>query len=420
MSLRQHASPAHRHLRPQRQHGEAARGQRVSRGHRRHHRRGSAQQRRVCLRAGARGGRRRDHDGAVRNARPQRATADDRNRACGAPEGSARRAARGQGGRTRGARPPHRSVADLQDQAPDRPARTDLKLRLTRMDKVTKLFDCHSHWGTKRGYLFRTEAELAQQEKIWGTKATFLSEDEMADYFRRSNARVILDLSFTKFLPIAEIRAHQDYAFDFQRKKPEVVFGHWLPFDPRRALEAVREFDRALAANAGFVGLCVNGQVLGIPASDPRWDPIYQLAIEVSRPVMILTGLTGIGQGLPGGKGIVLDDGHPRHIDEVAARYPDLRILAARPAYPWQDEMLAVLAHKPNVSYELHGWGPRQYSPALKKAIAGRLAHRVMFGCDFPVLRYEKVIADWNAEGYGREVLENVLYRNAEAYFSAV
>ena len=287
------------------------------------------------------------------------------------------------------------------------------------MDKVTKLFDCHSHWGTKRGYLFRTEAELAQQEKIWKTKATFWSEDEMADYFRQNNVRTILDLSFTKFLPIEEIRAHHDYAFEFQRKHPDVVFGHWLQFDPRRALEAIREFDRALGADAGFVGLCVNGQVLGIPPSDPSWDPLYQLAIEAGRPIMILTGLTGIGQGLPGGKGIVLDHAHPRHIDAVAARFPQLRILAARPAYPWQDDMLAVLAHKPNVSYELHGWGPRQYSPALKKAIAGRLADRVMFGCDFPVLRYEKVMADWNAEGYSREVLEKVLYRNAETYFGA-
>ena len=101
------------------------------------------------------------------------------------------------------------------------------------MEKVTKLFDCHSHWGTKRGYLFRTEAELAQQEKIWKTKATFWSEDEMADYFRQNNVRTILDLSFTKFLPIEEIRAHHDYAFEFQRKHPDVVFGHWLQFDPR-------------------------------------------------------------------------------------------------------------------------------------------------------------------------------------------
>ena len=77
------------------------------------------------------------------------------------------------------------------------------------------------------------------------------------------------------------------------------------------------------------------------------------------------------------------------------------------------------LAHKPNVTYELHGWGPKQYSPALKKAIAGRLQNRILFGCDFPVLRYEKLIADWRAEGYSAEVLDKVLYRNAESYFAA-
>ena len=104
---------------------------------------------------------------------------------------------------------------------------------------------------------------------------------------------------------------------------------------------------------------------------------------------MILTGLTGIGQGLPGGLGYVLDHGHPRHIDAVAGRYSGLKVLAAR-----------------------------QFSPALKKAIAGRLQDRVMFGCDFPVLRFEKVIEDWRSEGYTEQVLRKVLHDNAEAYFS--
>ena len=283
-----------------------------------------------------------------------------------------------------------------------------------------KIFDCHSHWGTKRGYIFRTEEQLAQQEKIWKTKVDFFTDQEMVDYFRKHDARVILDLSFTKFLPIEEIREHHDYAFALQRNNADAIFGHWLQFDPRRALESIREFDRAIAANGGFVGLCVNGQVTKVPASDPLWEPFYQLAIEANRPIMILTGLTGIGQGLPGGDGYVLDHGHPRHIDAVAARYPNLQILAARPAYPWQDEMLAILAHKPNVAYELHGWGPKQYAPALKKAIGGRLQDRIMFGCDFPVLRYEKVIADWTSEGYSDEVLEKVLHKNAEAYFAAI
>ena len=35
----------------------------------------------------------------------------------------------------------------------------------------------------------------------------------------------------------------------------------------------------------------------------------------------------------------------------------------------------------------------------------------------FPGARYEKVVADWKSEGYNEEVLANVLYRNAEAYF---
>ena len=280
-----------------------------------------------------------------------------------------------------------------------------------------ELFDCHSHWGTRRGYIFRTDAEIEQQEKIWNTKATFYSEDEMVGYFRKNHARVILDLSFTKFLPIEEIRQHHDYAFAMQRAHPDAIFGHWLQFDPHRPLEAVREFDRAVAAKSGFIGLCVNGQVTGVPANDPRWVPFYQLARESRTPVMILTGLTGIGQGLPGGNGIVLDHGHPRHIDEVAARYPDMKILAARPAWPWQDEMLAILRHKPNVFYELHGWGPRQFTPALKSAIRGRMQDRIMWGCDFPVLRYEKVVSDWVSEGYPETVLRKVLSENAKAYF---
>jgi uncharacterized protein len=280
-----------------------------------------------------------------------------------------------------------------------------------------QLFDCHSHWATRRGYLFRTPEELARQAAVWKTEVRYFTEEEQAEYLRRNGVRALLDLSITKFAPIEEMRALHDYAFEQQRLHPDVIAGHWLQFDPRRGEEVLREFERCLEVAPGFVGVCVNGQVTGVPAADPLWEPFYRRSVDLGRPVMILCGLTGIGQGLPGGKGILLDDGHPRHVDAVAARHPDLRVLAARPAYPWQDEMIAILLHKANVSYELHGWGPRQYAPALKKEIAGRLQDRVMFGCDFPVLRYEKVLADWDREAYPHEVLDKVLRRNAQAFF---
>jgi hypothetical protein len=64
----------------------------------------------------------------------------------------------------------------------------------------------------------------------------------MVAYFRKNDARVILDLSFTKFLPIEEIREHHDHAFELQRRNADAIFGHWLQFQPHRALESIREF----------------------------------------------------------------------------------------------------------------------------------------------------------------------------------
>jgi len=282
-----------------------------------------------------------------------------------------------------------------------------------------QLFDCHSHWATEKAHIFRTEADLARQEKIWRTQGRHWSEQEMTDFMRENNARVMLDLAFHKMFPIEEIRALHDYAFEVARRNRDVIFGHWLMFDPRRLEESLDEFRRASDADAGYMAFAVSGQGVGVSASDPRWFPFYELAIETDTPVMIMTGLTGIGQGTPGGQGIILDDGHPRHIDIAAARYPELRILAARPAYPWQDEMIAVLLHKANVSYELHGWGPKQFSSELKREIGTRLQDRVMFGCDFPVLEYPKVVNDWRSLGYSDQIVEKVLWRNAEKYFES-
>jgi hypothetical protein len=87
-----------------------------------------------------------------------------------------------------------------------------------------KFFDCHSHWGTEKGHIFRTPEELARQEKIWRTKGRYWSEEEMIGTMRANEARVILDLAWTRNLPIDEIRAYHDYAFDVTRRNRDVIF----------------------------------------------------------------------------------------------------------------------------------------------------------------------------------------------------
>src|SRR5690348_8598472 len=125
-----------------------------------------------------------------------------------------------------------------------------------------RLFDCHSHWSTRKGYVFQTEAELKNQERIWGTKAAFQTEDEMMETLRKNKVRAMLDLAIPCFYPMTmdQIRELHDYTFDVARKNPDVVFGHWISLDPRLGKDAIKEYERAVAAKAGFIGFGIIGQ----------------------------------------------------------------------------------------------------------------------------------------------------------------
>jgi predicted TIM-barrel fold metal-dependent hydrolase len=282
-----------------------------------------------------------------------------------------------------------------------------------------KLIDIHSHWGTKRGYTLRTDEELAQQKKTWNSEPKYATEDQMADYFRQSNVRTVLDFGFTKFIPLDEARAIHDYGFATERTHPDAIIGHWIHIDPHTGVEGVRELRRCIDNAPGFIGFAVSGSGTG-PPSDAAWKPFYELCIEAKIPALIFVGTTGLGAGLPGGNGILLDDCHPRHLDQVAANYPQLQIVAARPGWPWQAETIAVLMHKRNIWYEVHGWSPKYFTQDLKHEIPRRLRQRVMFGADYPLFTYERLVGDWHSEGYSEEVLEDVFVNNAERFLAQV
>ena len=280
-----------------------------------------------------------------------------------------------------------------------------------------KLFDLHSHWGTRKAYVLRTEAELAQQRRTWNSDPKYVSEQEMADYLRSEGVRAILDLGFTKNMSVEEALPYHDYALGVQRDHPDAIFGLWLQIDPRSGNEGAAEFRRCMEASEGFVGVCISAPGMGYPASDPIYDPFYEASLEADRPVLVLVGFTGSGAGLPGGKGVKLDLCHPRYIDELAIRYPELKIIAGRNPWPWPEDMLAVMLHKPNVWIEFHGWSPKYLSDSWKRDIARRLKHRVMFGADYPLFTYERLVADWRSLEYSEDILRKLFVDNATALF---
>ncbi len=278
------------------------------------------------------------------------------------------------------------------------------------------LIDMHSHWATERGYALQTPAERELQNTTWRSKAKFATEEQMAADFRAADVEVILDFGFTKFLPIEEAAELHNYAFATQKRFPDVIIGNWFHFQPELGKPVEKEFRRCLDSGAGFVGLCASGAG-GVPATDPAYVPLYKMCIEAKAPALIIVGHTGLGAGMPGGMGIILDHCHPRHLDVVAAKFPELTIIAGRPAWPWQSEMISIMLHKPNVWCELHGWSPKYFTQDLKHDLARRLQDRMLFGADYPLFSYQRLINDWQELGLPDVVLEKVFHKNAEHLF---
>ena len=283
-----------------------------------------------------------------------------------------------------------------------------------------RIIDMHSHWGTPRGYALQSPEELAQQQKVWHSSPKHVTEAEMAKHFRETNVQAILDLGVRRELGLDELHGLHDYALETQREYPDVLLGNWVHLDPRLGHDGVRELRRCIDKASGLIGFAVAGAGYNVAANDPLYEPYYRLCIEARIPVLILVGYTGLGATLPGGGGVRLEYSHPRYLDDAAATYPDLTIVAARPAWPWQTELIAVLLHKTNVWYELHGWSPKYFTVDLKHEISRRLKDRVMFGADYPLISYERLIRDWHAEGYSEDVLEGVFHRNAERFFESL
>jgi len=142
-------------------------------------------------------------------------------------------------------------------------------------------------------------------------------------------------------------------------------------------------------------------------------SPLYEVLQELGAIALFHSGQTGIGAGTPGGGGIRLKYANPLALDDVAADFPDLKIVIAHPSFPWQDEALAIATHKPLVYIDLSGWSPKYFPPAVVQYANTLLQDRVLFGTDYPVISPERWLRDFEAAPFKDEVRPKILLENA-------
>ena len=187
-----------------------------------------------------------------------------------------------------------------------------------------------------------------------------------------------------------------------------------IPFgsvDPRRD-DAV-ERARRLIGDHGVRGFKFHPTVQGLDPSDAAWFPLYSVLQDAGVVALFHTGQTGIGAGMPGGRGFRLALSNPMLLDTVAAEFPELQIIMAHPSVPWQDEAISVATHKHNTWIDLSGWSPKYFPPQLVRAANSFLKSRILFGSDFPLLTPDRWLRDVEQIDLKPEVMPGILLDNA-------
>jgi uncharacterized protein len=270
--------------------------------------------------------------------------------------------------------------------------------------------DVHVHPSTHEWLVDSLGHFQEATERHFRTTVPVRSVDDMAAEFRAERVMAVLlgwdTETQTGLPPVAN-----DFIADCVARHPDVFLG-FAGVDPRKGEVAVTELRRAVE-DLGLRGLKLHPSAQGYAPNDPACYPLYEAAVELGVPILFHTGTTGLGAGLPGGGGIKLGYSRPILLDDVAADFPDLQIIAAHPSVPWQDEMLAVAQHKTNIWLDLSGWSPRLWAPALKDAVFGPLQDRVLFGTDYPFITVAKWRRAFAAYEPTEELEDKVLRANA-------
>ncbi|WP_238439537.1 amidohydrolase family protein [Microbacterium sp. JZ31] len=234
--------------------------------------------------------------------------------------------------------------------------------------------------------------------------------DAIAEYYReRRMAAVVFTVDATTNLGQAPISS-TDIAEGAARNNDVLI--PYGSVDPLRsdALDATRR----LLEESGVRGFKFHPTVQGFSPDDERFFPLYAALEEAGVPALFHTGQTGIGAGMPGGRGLRLALSNPMLLDGVAASFPGLQIVMAHPSVPWQDEALSVATHKHSTWIDLSGWSPKYFPAELVRYANTVLKDRILFGSDFPLLTPDRWIRDAEAaQTFKPEVLPGIMKHNA-------
>jgi predicted TIM-barrel fold metal-dependent hydrolase len=192
---------------------------------------------------------------------------------------------------------------------------------------------------------------------------------------------------------------------------PDRVIG-FAGADPHKGRAAVEELERAVV-KLGLRGLNLQLYELKLGANDRLLYPLYDRCVELNIPVNIHTSINFSTKSL-------MRYGHPLLLDEVAVDFPDLRIIAGPPGWPWVQELIGVAWRHPNVFIAIESVRPglllkqnSGYEPLLTYGNSV-LSDKIIFGSGWPLLPLDRTIREAQSLPLSSENMERFMTKNGQ------
>lgn len=270
--------------------------------------------------------------------------------------------------------------------------------------------DVHVHPPTKEFLVEAGGRHIAAAAKKFGHPIELKTFDEMLqEYANCGIEKLVLfawDAETTSHMP----KVTNEFVANIADKYADRIVG-FASVDPHKK-SALKDLRHAVT-DLKLSGLKLHPQVQAFAPNDRTYYPIYSKCEELDVPITFHTGSTYWGAGLEGGGGVKLRYSDPMLLDDVAADFPQLKIIMAHPGWPWQDQQLAIATHKENVYIDLSGWSPKYFQPLLVTYMTKLIPHKFMFGTDYPMLSPQRWLQDFETLHVSAEVKAMVLGGNA-------
>lgn len=273
------------------------------------------------------------------------------------------------------------------------------------------IIDVHSHaweYPLHFGDDFRNQARVARA----GVEVDLTVRYE--DY-RKSCTPDTKTIVFGGKAKLSGVWVDDRYVAKYVAKHPDTLIG-FMSVDPTQEgwYRELREGHEEL----GLRGIKLLSMYAGFKPNDPAIDPVWRFASRNKLPVLLHTGTTFIAQA-------PLTCTFPHLLDDVATRFPDVKIILAHLGHPYEGDCVVTIRKHPNVYADcsaLH-YRPFQLYHSLMLVQEYGVWDKVLLGSDYPfttinatlagLRSLNKMVEGTNLPKLNAEKIEAMIYRDS-------